>query len=105
MSKTESVSDTESDTEWDTEWDTECNTECEEWGELEMQIQQMIQSQEEAIASLERIQEALSTEIHITQNGVSRSFEVVLDELAELAEQSEPFWLQVQKMIENADLI
>ena len=99
MSKTES--DTESDTE--SVWDTECK----EWGELEMQIQQLVQSHEEVVASLERIQEALSMEIQITQDGVSRDFEVVLDELAEkgVAEQAEPFWLQVQKLIENADLI
>ena len=59
---------TESDTE--SVWDTECK----EWGELEIQIQQMIQGQEEAIASLERIQEALSSEIYLIQDGVSRSF-------------------------------
>ena len=112
MSVTESVtgSVTESVTESDTEsvWDTECK----EWGELEIQIQQMIQGQEEAIASLERIQEALSSEIYLIQDGVSRSFEEVLDELS-VAEQSAaaqvaqvaPFWLQVQKVIENADLI
>jgi hypothetical protein len=69
----------------------------------------MIQGQEEAVASLERIQEALSTEIYLIQDGVSRSFEEVLDELS-VAEQSAaaqvaPFWLQVQKVIENADLI
>ena len=103
MSKTESDTDTESESEY------------EEWGELEAQIQQLVQSHEEAVASLERIQEALSSEIYLIQDGVSRSFEEVLDELS-VAEQSEksavaqvaqvvPFWLQVQKVIENADLI
>lgn len=98
------MSITESDSE--TEWDTECK----EWGELEMQIQQMIHGHEEIIASLGRIQEALSTEIQMTQDGVSRDFEVVLDELAEQSAVAQvaqvvPFWLQVQKVIENADLI
>ena len=99
MSVTGSV--TESVTESDSE------IEYEEWGELEIQIQQMIQGQEEAIASLERIQEALSSEIYLIQDGVSRSFEEVLDELTEqsAAAQVAPFWLQVQKVIENADLI
>ena len=98
MSITES---TESDTE--SIWDTECK----EWGELEIQIQQMIHGHEEIIASLERIQEALSTEIQMTQDGVSRDFEVVLDELSEQSATAQvvPFWLQVQKVIENADLI
>ena len=105
----------ESVTESDTEsvWDTECK----EWSELEAQIQQLAQSHESAIASLERIQEALSTEIYLIQDGVSRSFEEVLDELSEqlateqlateqsAAAQVAPFWLQVQKVIENADLI
>ena len=102
-----SMSITESDSE--TEWDTECK----EWGELEIQIQQMIHGHEEIIASLGRIQEALSTEIQMTQDGVSRDFEVVLDELAEQSAVAQvaqvaqvvPFWLQVQKVIENADLI
>ena len=108
MSVTGSVtgSVTESDTE--SVWDTECK----EWSELEAQIQLLAQSHEEVVASLERIQEALSTEIYLIQDGVSRSFEEVLDELS-VAEQSAaaqvaqvaPFWLQVQKVIENADLI
>ena len=68
MSVTGSV--TGSVTESVTESDSEI--EYEEWGELEMQIQQMIQTHDEAIASLERIQEALSTEIQMKQNGVSR---------------------------------
>lgn len=101
-----SITESDSETEWDTEWDTECK----EWGELEMQIQQMIHGHEEIIASLGRIQEALSTEIQMTQDGVSRDFEVVLDELAEQSAVAQvaqvvPFWLQVQKVIENADLI
>jgi len=87
--------DTESDTE--SVWDTE-------WGELEAQIQLLVQSHEEVIASLERIQESLSTEIYLIQDGVSHSFEKVLDELSE-KKVDEPFWLQVQKVIKNADLI
>ena len=98
MSVTESVTESDSEIEY------------EEWEELEIQIQQMIHGHEEIIASLERIQEALSTEIQMKQDGVSRDFEVVLDELSEQSEQSAtaqvvPFWLQVQKVIENADLI
>ena len=104
---TDSDSEIEYDTECDMECDTECDTECKEWAELEIQIQQMIQTHEEAITSLERIQEALSTEIQMKQDGVSRSLEEVLDELSEqsVTAQVVPFWLQVQKVIENADLI
>ena len=107
---TDSDSEIEYDTECDMECDTECDTECKEWAELEIQIQQMIQTHEVAITSLERIQEALSTEIQMKQDGVSRSLEEVLDELSEQSVTAQvaqvvPFWLQVQKVIENADLI
>ena len=109
-SVTESVTestDSDSEIEYDTECDMECDTECKEWAELEIQIQQMIQTHEVAITSLERIQEALSTEIQMKQDGVSRSLEEVLDELSEQSATAQvvPFWLQVQKVIENADLI
>jgi hypothetical protein len=89
MSLTES---TESDTEW------------EEWGELEMQIQQLIQSHEEVVASLERIQEALSTEIKITQDGDTRDVEVVLDELHEATREG-TFWKPLLEMLEKSELI
>jgi predicted nucleic acid-binding Zn-ribbon protein len=87
------MSDTESDTE--SVW--------EEWGELEMQIQQLVQSHEKVVASLERIQEALSTEIQITQDGVSRDFEVVLDELHEATREG-MFWKPLLEMLEKGEL-
>ena len=91
----ESKSDTESDTEWDTE--------CKEWGELEMQIQQLVQSHEEVVASLERIQEALSTEIQITHDGDTRDFEGVIDELHEATREG-MFWKPLLEMLEKSEL-
>jgi hypothetical protein len=99
MSLTESL--TESVTESLTESDSE--TEYEEWGELEMQIQQLIQSHEEAVASLECIQEALSTEIQITQDGISRDLEVVLDELHESTHEG-TFWKSLLEVLEKSEL-
>jgi DNA repair exonuclease SbcCD ATPase subunit len=90
----------ESDTEWDTEYDTECK----EWGELETQIQQLAQSHEDAIASLERIQEALSTEIQITQDGDTRNFEEVLDELHEVTHKG-TFWKSLLEVLEKSELL
>ena len=84
--------------------DSETDTECEEWGELEMQIQQLIQSHEEAVASLERIQEALSTEIQIEQDGDTRDFEVVLDEL-HAATNEGVFWKPLLEMLEKSELL
>jgi len=83
--------------------DSETDTECEEWGELEMQIQQLIQSHEEAIASLECIQEALSTEIQIAQDGISRDLEVVLDELHEATHEG-TFWKSLLEVLEKSEL-
>jgi hypothetical protein len=68
-----------------------------------MQIQQLIQSHEEAIASLERIQEALSTEIRITQDGDTRDFEVVLDELHEATHEG-TFWKPLLEILEKSEL-
>jgi hypothetical protein len=67
-----------------------------------MQIQQLIQSHEEAIASLERIQEALSTEIRITQDGDTRDFEVVLDELHEATHEG-TFWKPLLEILEKSE--
>jgi len=88
------------DMESDTEWDTECK----EWGELETQIQQLAQSHEDAIASLERIQEALSTEIQITQDGDTRNFEEVLDELHEVTHKG-TFWKSLLEVLEKSELL
>ena len=88
------------DMESDTEWDTECK----EWGELETQIQQLAQSHEDAIASLERIQEALSTEIQITQDGDTRYFEEVLDELHEVTHKG-TFWKSLLEVLEKSELL
>ena len=88
------------DMESDTEWDTECK----EWGELETQIQQLAQSHEDAIASLERIQEALSTEIQITQDGDTRNFEEVLDELHEVTYKG-TFWKSLLEVLEKSELL
>ena len=98
MSITESItkSITESDTESDTEW--------EEWGELEAQIQQLAQSHEEVVASLERIQEALSNEIQIIQDGDARDFEVVLDELHEATHEG-VFWKPLLEVLEKGELL
>jgi len=97
MSLTESTESTESDTE------IEYDTECKEWGELDMQIQQLIQSHAEAVASLERIQEALSTEIQITHNEDTRDFEIVLDELHE-ATLTGTFWKPLLEVLEKSEL-
>ena len=88
-----SMSDTESDTE--SIW--------EEWGELEMQIQQLVQSHEEVVASLERIQEALSSEIQITHDGDTRDFEGVIDELHEATREG-MFWKPLLEMLEKSEL-
>jgi hypothetical protein len=98
-----SMSITESKTESITESDTESDTEWEEWGELEMQIQQLVQSHEEVVASLERIQEALSSEIQIIQDGDARDFEVVLDELHEATREG-VFWKPLLQMLEKSEL-
>jgi hypothetical protein len=92
MSATESVTESDSEIEY------------EEWGELEMQIQQLIQSHAEAVASLERIQEALSTEIQIKQDDVSRDFEEVLDEL-HAATHEGTFWKPLLEMLERSELL
>jgi hypothetical protein len=63
----------------------------------------LIQSHEEAIASLERIQEALSTEIRITQDGDTRDFEVVLDELHEATHEG-TFWKPLLEILEKSEL-
>jgi hypothetical protein len=82
----------------------ESDTEWEEWGELEIQIQQLVQSHEEAVTSLERIQEALSTEIQITYNEDTRDFEVVLDELHEATHEG-TFWKPLLEMLEKSELL
>jgi hypothetical protein len=97
-------SDTKCDMESDTECDTECDMECKEWGELETQIQQLAQSHEDAIASLERIQEALSTEIRITQGGDTRDLDVVLDELHEVTHKG-TFWKSLLEVLERSELL
>jgi len=94
----------ELDMESDTECDTECDTQCKEWEELETQIQQLAQSHEDAVASLERIQEALSTEIRITQDGDTRDFEEVLDELHAETHKG-TFWKSLLEVLERSELL
>jgi hypothetical protein len=85
------------------ETDTESDTECKEWEELETQIQQLAQSHEDAIASLERIQEALSSEIRMTHDGDTRDLDVVLDELHE-ATHDGTFWRSLLEVLERSEL-
>jgi hypothetical protein len=86
------------------ESDSETESVWEEWGELEMQIQQLAQSHEDAIASLERIQEALSTEIRMTQDGDIRNFEEVLDELHTVTHEG-TFWRSLLEVLERSELL
>jgi hypothetical protein len=60
------------------------DTESEEsiWEEVEIQMNTVLQCNEEALSSLHRIQNSLSSIIYFIEQGRTRTFDEVLEELA-----------------------
>jgi len=90
------MSDSDSDAE---SWDASI------WEELELQMNQILQSNEEALSSLHRVHDILESTITITHQGREQELEAAIDDIYESSDDITTFWSTLLQRLEEGQLV